>query len=84
MLSFKTNPLVSMVLTLVTNLLYSVFLTTSFFAIALNLLKSTGIVSNLPISNLSTSDFKLAKSTFLAKCYVSTHVTFISLVLSQN
>ena len=34
--------------------LYSVFLTTSFFT-------TTGVVSNFPISNLSTSFFKLLK-----------------------
>ena len=34
--------------------LYSVFLTTSFFTALLSLLKSTGIVSNFLISNLST------------------------------
>ena len=34
--------------------LYSVFLTTSFFTTLLSLLNSTGVVSNFPISNLST------------------------------
>ena len=35
------------------------FLTTSFFTTSLNLIKSTGVVSNFPISNLSTLLFKL-------------------------
>ena len=37
-------------------------------------LKPIGIFFNLSISNLSTSDFKLAKSVFLAKSDVSTPV----------
>ena len=40
------------------------------------MLKSVGIAFNLPISNLSTSDFKLAKSAFWAKSYVSAPATF--------
>ena len=51
---FKTNPLVSILFTLVTNLSYAVFLTTSFFTTSLSLLKLTGIGINLSISNLST------------------------------
>ena len=39
---FKTNPVVSMLLTIATNLLYSLFLTTSFFTTLLNLAKSLG------------------------------------------
>ena len=38
-----------------------VFLRTSFFTALLSLLKSTGVVSNFPISYLSTSFFKLFK-----------------------
>ena len=34
---------------------------TSYFTTLLSLLKSTGVVSNLPISNLSTLLFKLPK-----------------------
>ena len=47
--------------------LYSVLLTTSFFTALLSLLKSTGVVSNFPISNLSTLLFKRFKplGTFL-------------------
>ena len=41
--------------------LYSVFLTTSLFTTLLNLLKSTGTVTNLSISILSTLVFKLLK-----------------------
>ena len=70
-------------------MLYTSFLTTSFFTISLNLLESTEIVFTLStpnlttllfklfklvgrflilsLSNLSTSDLKLAKSTVLAK-----------------
>ena len=70
-LFFKTNPLVSMLFTLATNLSYS-FLTTSFFATSLTLLKSTGTGTNLSISNSSTSVFKLAKFDFNAKLEVST------------
>ena len=39
--------------------LYSVFLTTSCFTILLSLIKSTGVVSNFPISDISTLLFKL-------------------------
>ena len=42
-LVFNTKWLVSILFTLVTNLLYSVFLTTSFFTTLLNLLTSLGI-----------------------------------------
>ena len=41
--------------------LYSVFLTTSFLTTLLNLIKSTGTGTNLPISNLSTLPFKPLK-----------------------
>ena len=51
---FKTNPVVSMLFTFSTNLLYSVFLTTSFFTTSLSLLKSTGRGVNLSISSLSS------------------------------
>ena len=62
-----------------TNLLYSVFLT-SFFTTSDNLLKSTGTGSSLSISNLSTSVFKLAKFDFSAKLLTSTCHTFLKLV----
>ena len=51
---------------------YAVFLTMSFFATSLSLLKSTGTGANLSISNLSTSVFKLGKFAFNAKLEVST------------
>ena len=61
---FLTKPLPSVVfllLTFLSNSLYSVFLATSFFTVSLSLFKSTGVVSNFPISNLSTLLFKLLK-----------------------
>ena len=81
-------------LTFSTNLPYSTFLTRPLFTSTFSLLKSTGLVSNLriynlsnflhilpklfatfsnlSIANLSISDFKLPKLTFLAKSAVST------------
>ena len=47
-------------------------LSTLFF----KLLKLIGTFSNLSLSDLSTSDFKLVKSGFLAKSEVSTLVQF--------
>ena len=41
--------------------LYSVILTTSFFTTLLSLAESTGVISNFPVSNLSTLIFKLLK-----------------------
>ena len=55
-----------------TNLLYSVFLTTSLLTASDNLLKSTGTDTSLSISNLSTSVFRLAKFDFSAKLLTST------------
>ena len=48
-------------LTFLTNSLYSVFLQTSFFTTLISLLKSTRGDSNFPISTLSTLLFKLLK-----------------------
>ena len=67
---FLTKLLVSVVLILLTFLTissYSVFLMAPFFTALLSLLKSTGVVSNAPISNLSFLLFKLLKpiDTFL-------------------
>ena len=53
-----------MALTLMTDLLYTVFLTTSLSTILLSLLKSAGTAIILTVSNSSTPDFKLAKSDF--------------------
>ena len=50
----------------------------------LKLLKLFGTFLNLPLSNLSTSDFKLANSLFLAKSDVSTPVAFLNLLLLRN
>ena len=66
-----------MLFTLVTNLSYAVFLTTSFFTTSFSLLKSIGTGPNLSISNLSTSVFKLAKFDFNAKLEVSTCEIFL-------
>ena len=63
-----------MLFTFSTNSSYTVFLRTSFFTISLSLLKSTGTDTNLPISSLSTSVFKLAKFDFSAKLEVSIFV----------
>ena len=49
---------------------------TSFFTALDNLLKSVGASTNLSISNLSTSVFKLDKLVFNAKPEVSTCVIF--------
>ena len=66
-----------MLFTLATNLSYTVFLTTSFFTTSLSLLKSTGTGTNLSMSNLSTSVFKLAKFVYNAKLEVSTCEIFL-------
>ena len=66
-----------MELTFLTNLLYIFFITTSFFAALLSLLKSIVTAFNLSISKSSIFDFKLAKSGFLANCDVSTAVVFL-------
>ena len=74
-----------MLSTFVTNLLYSVFLTTSFFTTSLSLLKSTGTDANLSISSLSTSVFKLAKFDFSAKLLTSTcDIFFLNQGLLHN
>ena len=58
--------------TFATNLLYTVFLTASFFTTLLSLAKSLGTGVNLSVSNLSTSVFRLAKFDFSAKLLTST------------
>ena len=80
-LVFKTNSLVSLLFTFVTNLFYIVFLITSFFTTFLSLPKSTGTGLDLSISNLSSLVFKLAKFDFSAKLEVSIPVAF--LILNQ-
>ena len=76
----RKNPVVSILYTVLTNLLHSVFLTTSFFTALLNLVKSLGTGINLAISNLSTSVFKLARFLFDTKLLRSTCVTFFKSV----
>ena len=61
-------PVVSMLFTFVTNISYSVFLTTSFFTTSLSFLKSTETGVNLSISNLSTLVFELAKFDLIQRC----------------
>ena len=63
-----------------TNLLYSVFLTTLFFTTSDNVLKSTGTSTSLSIFDLSTSVFKLAKFDFSAKLLTSACDTFFKSV----
>ena len=60
-----------MLFALETNLLYSFFLTTSFFTTLLSLAKSLGVGVNLSISSLSTSVFRLGKFDFSAKLVTS-------------
>ena len=76
-LVFKTKPLVAILFTSATNLSYTVFLTTSYFTTSLSLFKSTGTGANFPISDWSTSLFKLAKFDFSAKIEVSTSEIFL-------
>ena len=83
-LVFNIKSLVSVLFTFATNLLYTVFLTTLFFTTSLTLLKSTGTGANLPMSNLSTSVFRLAKFVFSAKLEVSTCVTFLDQFLLHS
>ena len=73
---FKTNFVVSMLSTFVTNLSHTVFLTTLFFTTLLSLAKSLGTSANLSISSLSTSVFRPAKFDFSAELLTSTCDTF--------
>ena len=75
--AFKINPVVSILFTFSTNLLYTVFLTTSFYTTSLRLLKSTGTGANLSMSSLATSVFQLAKFDFNVKLVTSTCDTFL-------
>ena len=67
--------IVGIALTFLTDSSYTVFLTFSVFTVPLRWLKSTGLVSNLLISNLPISVFMLAKSIFLASFDVLTYVS---------
>ena len=62
-LVFKTNLLISALF---------IILSVSFFTALLRLLKSTGTGTNLPISHLSISVFRLDKFVFNTKFEVST------------
>ena len=47
-------------------------------------MKSSRVFSNLPISNLSISDFKIAKSTFIVNFHVSTPVASFNPAFLHN
>ena len=82
-LVFRTNPQLSILFTLATNLSYTVFLTTLFLTTWLNLLKSTGTGTNLSMSNLYNSVFILAQFGFNAKLEVSMYeIFFVSIFVS--
>ena len=83
-LVFKTNPPVSIAFTFATNLSYTVFLTTSFFAALLSLPKSTATVFNVSTSILSTPAFNLAKSDFASRLDASIHVAPLKSALLHN
>ena len=74
--SFSNNLLASIALTFLTNSAYTIFLINFFFTTLLSLLKSTGPAFSFSSSNLSSSDFRLVKSFFLANFNVSTPATF--------
>ena len=67
-LVFKTNLLISALF---------IILSVSFFTALLRLLKSTGTGTNLPISHLSISVFRLDKFVFNTKFEVSTCEIFL-------
>ena len=73
---FKTKSLISILFTFAASLSYTASLTTSFLTALLNLLQLRGTGTNLSMSNLSTSVFRLAKLVFSAKLEISTCVTF--------
>ena len=65
-LVLETKFVLSIRFTLLTNLSYSVYFTTSFLTTLLNLAKSIGTEVSLSISSFSTSVFRLAKFDFSA------------------
>ena len=81
-LVFKTNPLISILFTSATNLSCKVFLTASVFTTSLSWLKSTGTGTNLSISNLLISAFKLAKSDFASMLDLPVPVAFFESVFA--
>ena len=78
----------SILSTLVTSLLYSVFIKRAFFTTSDNFLKSTGMGTiyrnGLSISNLSTSVFKLAKFNLSANLLTSTCDNLLNQFLLHN
>ena len=76
-LVFETNPLVLILFLLATNLSYTAFFKKSYFPTSLSLRKSSGTGTNLSISYLSSSVFKLAKSDFITSLDVSIPVAFV-------
>ena len=77
MLAFLIKSLVSIGRIALTNSSYTILLPASFSTTLLSLLKSVGLVFNLPITSWLTLDFKLAKSAFLVKFDVSTPAAFL-------
>ena len=59
-------------------------LTTSFFTTSISVIKTTDVISNLSTSNLSFSNFKLAKSAFLENFDLLILFAFFSQVLLHN
>ena len=62
----------------------TVFLTALLSATLLGLFESTRVLSELSIPSLSTPDFKIAKSAFLANCDVLLPVAFLNRILLHN
>ena len=83
-LVLKTNLVVSILPTFVTNLSYSVFLATSFFTALHNVAKLSGIDFNFATYYLSTTAFKLARFVFDAKLLTSTASHFLDQSLLHN
>ena len=75
--------LVSIALTLVTSISYTVFLTTLSNTLH-SLIKSVGTVFSLSLSILSAWAFNLAKSDFAARLDVSTAVALFNQLLLHN
>ena len=81
---FKARSLVSVLFTFAANFSYTIFLTASFLTTSLNLLKSTETGTNLSMSDLSTSVFRIAKFLFNAKLEVSVCVTLFDQFLLHS
>ena len=74
----------SIVFTFVSSILYTVFLTTSFFTALLRLLRSIWTVFSLSTSILSTSVFNLPKSDFTSRLDVSNSAALFKSAFLQN